>query len=604
MRNDAIHTGSTRFDLKIWAKLLPFFRDQKRRLILIGLMLLLPAITDALMPLFIRYAVNSFIVPGQYAGLGRFSLVYLAVILFQGLSVVIYSRQSMMVEMYSGRAMKHACFMHLQKLPLAYYNVNSVGYILARVMSDTDHICGLVAWGFNSFVWNILYLLAATACMYALDVRMALIVTAVLPAVLILTIIFQPKILRARRRVRHANAMISGSFNENINGAKTAKTLVIEDRLCREFRSITDEMYTQSVKASRLGAIYVPLISCACAMTVAFILKSSGTMVMDGSLDYGVLSAFIAYAVSILDPVSEIASIFTQFLDVQVSIERVDALLHEKITIADSPEIEEAYGTVFDPKPERCPPIRGAVSFDHVWFRYPDAPDNDYVLEDICLDIPAGTTVAIVGETGAGKSTLVNLACRFFEPTKGCVRIDGVDYRTRSQNWLHSNLGYVQQSPHLFSGTIRENIRYGRLDATDQEVEAAAKLVFADTVAAKMKLGYDAPVGEGGDLLSTGEKQLVSFARAVLANPPIFILDEATSSIDTETELLIQNAISKILEGRTSFIIAHRLSTIRSADLILVVENRRILERGSHAELMAAKGRYYNLYTSMMIQEE
>jgi ATP-binding cassette subfamily B protein len=281
----------------------------------------------------------------------------------------------------------------------------------------------------------------------------------------------------------------------------------------------------------------------------------------------------------------------------------VDALLHEPVTITDPPEIEAVYGDAFHPKTENYPPIHGDIEFDHVWFRYPDAPEDDFVLEDICLHIPAGTTVAIVGETGAGKSTMVNLACRFFEPTKGCIRIDGVDYRARSQHWLHANLGYVQQSPHLFSGTIRENIRYGKLDATDLEIEAAAKLVSADRVAAKLEQGYDTPVGEGGDMLSTGEKQLVSFARAILADPPIFILDEATSSIDTETEQLIQNAISKILHGRTSFIIAHRLSTIHSADLILVVENRRIVERGNHETLMAAKGRYYTLYTSMMIQD-
>ena len=596
--------GSSRFDLKIWAKMLPFFRSQKKRLLYIGVMMLLPALTDALMPLFMRYAVNHFIVPGRYDGLGVFALVYLCVIFVQGLAVVIYSRQSMKVEMYSGRDMKRACFLRLQKLPLSYYNANSVGYILARVMSDTNRICGLVAWGFNVFVWNGLYLLAATVCMFALNVRMALIVTAVIPVAIVLTAVFQPKILRARRRVRHANSMITSAFNENINGAKTAKTLVIEPKLSAEFAGVTDEMYTQSVRSARLGAIYVPLISCACAVAVALILKVSGTMVLNGTLDYGVLSAFIAYTVSILDPVSEIASIFTQFLDVQVNIERVDALLHEAVTVTDTPEIEAVYGDAFNPKTENYPPIRGEINFDHVWFRYPDAPEDDYVLEDVCLHVPAGTTVAIVGETGAGKSTLVNLACRFFEPTRGAVRIDGADYRTRSQHWLHANLGYVQQTPHLFSGTIRENIRYGRLDATDAEVEAAARLVSADTVAEKMPLGYDTPVGEGGDLLSTGEKQLVSFARAVLADPPIFILDEATSSIDTETEQLIQNAISTILHGRTSFIIAHRLSTIRSADLILVVENRRILERGSHDALMAARGRYWKLYTSMKLQDQ
>jgi len=315
----------------------------------------------------------------------------------------------------------------------------------------------------------------------------------------------------------------------------------------------------------------------------------------------GVLSAFVAYAIITIDPVIWVSGVIAEVVSAQVGVERVTGLLAEEITIKDTPEVIEKYGDTFAPKRDNWERVLGGVTFDDVTFMYPDGDEN--VLENFSLDIPSGTTVAIVGETGAGKSTIVNLACRFYEPTEGRVLIDGKDARERSQLWLHSSLGYVLQDPHLFSGTIMDNIRYGKLDATDDEVIAAAKIVSADVVADRMPEGYDAQVGEGGDKLSTGEKQLVSFARAVLANPPIFVLDEATSSIDTETELLIQNAISHMLEGRTSFIIAHRLSTISHADIILVVEDGKIVERGTHAELIAAGGHYNDLYTAMRLEE-
>jgi ATP-binding cassette subfamily B protein len=276
-------------------------------------------------------------------------------------------------------------------------------------------------------------------------------------------------------------------------------------------------------------------------------------------------------------------------------VERVTDLLEKSPGITDRPEVEEKYGDTFNPKKENWEPIIGDVEFRDVTFRYPDGHRN--ILEHFNLHVPTGTYAAIVGETGAGKSTLVNLVCRFFEPTAGEILIDGKDYRQRSQLWLHSAFGYVLQSPHLFSGTIRENIRYGRLDATDEEVENAARIVHADKIILKLEKGFDTEAGEGGDRLSTGEKQLISFARAVLADPRIFILDEATSSIDTEMEMLLQEAIHTLLKGRTSFVIAHRLSTIRGADVILVVDDGKIIERGTHSQLMKERGHYFELYT-------
>ena len=339
--------------------------------------------------------------------------------------------------------------------------------------------------------------------------------------------------------------------------------------------------------------LFIPLVLFFGTMAVSIVLLRGGYMVLDQALELATLSAFTAYAVSIFDPIQMTAANLAEFISLQASIERVTDLMDEQPQIQDTPEVIEKYGDAFHPKRENWEPLRGEIEFRDVTFRYPDGGEN--VLEHFSLHIPQGTTVAIVGETGAGKSTLINLACRFFEPTEGQILIDGVDYRQRSQLWLHSNIGYVLQNPHLFSGSVRENIRYGKLDATDEEVEAAARAVSADTVVSKLENGWDSDVGEGGDRLSTGEKQLISFARIVLKNPSIVILDEATSSIDTETEILIKEALDIMLKDKTAFMVAHRLSTIRNADRILYIANKGIAESGTHEELMKLKGLYYQL---------
>ena len=604
MRDVVDEQVSRSISLKIWAKLLPFFKPLKGRIIAVIVLMLLSAGVDAVIPLFTRYAVNNFVTPQTTRGIFSFTLAYLSVILFQALTTVLYTRQGMIIEMNMGKHMKDSCFTHLQKLPISFYNSTSVGYILARVMSDTNRISGMIAWVGAMFFWHLFYLIGIFVSMFLLDIKMALIVTAVIPVFILVTLIFQPRLLKANRRMRRANSHIISSFNENINGAKTSKTLVIEDKNCRDFSGITDEMYVASIRETRLNAVFLPLITFVGSLAVAMVLYRSGLAVMAGGLDLGLLAAFIAYAFAILDPISHVARHVSEVMAAQVNIERVMSLLSQPLTVTDTAAVQAEYGDVFDPKTENWPPITGEIEFRDVWFKYPDAAADDYVLEDINIKIPAGATVAIVGETGVGKSTFVNLACRFFEPSRGSILIDGTDYRERSQLWLHRNLGYVQQSPHLFSGTLRDNLLYGKLDATEAQIKRAAQLSCVDVLAQKLPLGYDTEVGEGGDKLSTGEKQLVSIGRAIIADPPIFVLDEATSSIDSETELLIQNAIANALSGRTAFIIAHRLSTIRNADMILLIEGRSIVEQGGHEELMAQKGRYYRLYKAMMIKDE
>ena len=593
---------TAKFSTRVWARLFPYLKKVRKHMLAVLIFMFVSALTEASYPLFTSHAVNGFIIPGTTKGLLPFVLAFLGLILFEGITVVLFSRQSITVEMFMGKMLKRDCFVHLQQLPVSFYSTTSVGFLLARVMSDTDRISGMVAWGFAHAAWNVCYIIGAFIFMFTQSWRLALLLLAVIPLIVLVNWYFQRLILAVNRRVRSTNARITGAYNEGITGAKASKTLVIEDKNIEEFSAITAAMYRQSVKSAQLSAMLLPLVLFFGAVAVGAVLYRGGILVMDQLLDYGILAAFISYAVGIIEPVVQTAGVFTEMVSAQVGVERVTALLDAPLTITDTPEVIEKYGDVFHPKRENWEIINGEITFDHVWFKYPDGDEN--ILEDFSLHIPAGTTVAIVGETGAGKSTLVNLACRFYEPTSGRVLIDGRDYRERSALWLHSALGYVLQDPHLFSGTVMENIRYGRLEATDAEVLAASKLVSTDVVAAKLPDGYQTQVGEGGDRLSTGEKQLVSFARAILADPPIFVLDEATSSIDTETELLIQNAISHILQGRTSFIIAHRLSTIRRADLILVVDDGKIIERGTHEELIAKRGRYAALCRAMQLEED
>ncbi len=589
------------FDITIWKRLIPILKVYKGAFAGMIVFNSLTAVMDILIPLFQGYAIRAFITKDTLQGLVPFIVAYVIVLLIQFGCVTAFGRNSMFIEMNFGRDMRRDLFHHLQNLSFSYYNVTPVGFILSRVMNDTNRIAGMIAWQVPDILWALVYVGGTFLAMLLLNWKLAILVLLVVPAIAILTWKFQDKILHWNRIVRRTNSRLTGAFNEGITGAKTIKTLSTEERSTADFESLTGEMYHAAVKAERLNAVFIPMVLFASSLAVAIVLLRGGYMVLDQALEIATLSVFCTYAVGIFEPIQMTASSIAEFISLQASIERVTGLLDEVPTVIDTPAVIEKYGDAFHPKRENWEPIRGEIEFRDVTFRYPDGGEN--VLEHFNLKIPAGTTVAIVGETGAGKSTLVNLACRFFEPTEGQILVDGRDYRERSQLWLHSNIGYVLQNPHLFSGSIRDNIRYGRLDATEEEIMAAAKAVSADLVAAKLDQGWDSDVGEEGDRLSTGEKQLISFARAVLADPRIFVLDEATSSIDTQTEQYIQNAIDHLLRDRTSFLIAHRLSTIRKADLILVVRDGKIVERGTHLELLRKRGYYHDLYTKQFAEE-
>lgn len=589
------------FRLKVWAKMLPFFKPYKKYFaITLGLNILLAGV-DVLTPLFQSYAIDHFIVPDTLEGIGVFAFAYISMIVMQTISVYWSVHAATTIEMCVGKDLKWAQFEHLQTLSFSYYNTTPVGYIHARVMSDTLKIAGVAAWGLVDMFWAFLYVVSVFVIMFALNAQLAMILLVIVPCIAVITVVFQNKILHWNRRVRKINSQITSAYNEGITGVKTSKSMGIEKDNEEAFFERTSDMYRSAGKAAKLNAVYIPTILLFGSAAAAFVLYRGGYMVQQDLIKLGTLSVFISYAVVIFEPIQQLARLLADLISCQANIERVMDLLEQTPDVTDRTDVIEKYGDNFRPRKENWEKIKGDIVFEDVSFRYPDG--KEYVLEHFNLHIPAGMNVAIVGETGAGKSTLVNLVGRFFEPTKGRILIDGVDYRERSQLWLHSQIGYVLQNPHLFSGTVRENIRYGRLDATDEEVEAAARSVSADEIVKKLKDGYDSDVGESGGRLSVGEKQLISFARAILAEPAIFVLDEATSSIDTVSEQLIQEATDKLLKGHTSFVIAHRLSTIRKADLILVVKDGKIIEQGTHAELLGGKGYYHDLYYKQFEEE-
>lgn len=582
-------------------KLLPYLKPYRPIVFSMVFLGLAGGLVDIILPLFQRYALNRFIAKGALDTLGSFILAYLLVLAFQVVANTISAYQACQIEMYVGRDMKRASFDHLQTLAFSYYNQNSVGYIHARVMSDTNRIGSLVSWGLMDGIWNLSYILGAVAVMLTIHLKLALWVLAIVPLTALAAAFFQKKLVVLNRRIREINSRITGGFNEGITGAKTTKTLVIEEKMEQDFGETTSEMKRTSVHTMHYRALFSSMISFSSSLALAVVLWRGGIITLQGVIEIGTLSVFMSYALGMMEPVQWIVRAISDLITVQVNVERFTRLMETESDVRDTPEVVARYGDSFHPLKENWEPLYGDITFEDVSFKYPDG--DEYVLEHFNLHVPQGTNVAIVGETGAGKSTLVNLVCRFFEPTAGRILIDGKDARERSQLWLHSNIGYVLQTPHLFSGTVLENLRYGNPDATIEQIEAAVKSVSADSVIARMDKGYDSDVGEGGDLLSTGEKQLLSFARAILANPRIFVLDEATSSIDTVTEKLIQDAIEHLMKGRTSFVIAHRLSTIRQADVILVVHDGKIIEQGTHLELLAKKGAYYNLYTRQFQEE-
>ncbi len=592
---------SQKFDFSLWKRLLVIAKPYHKYLWMIVLFMSLSAVCDVIFPQLTGYAIDHFIARHTTEGMGGFIATYMGTLAVQTLCIYSFLYLSGKVEVGVCYLIRRLGFQKLQELPFSYYDRMPVGYLLSRMTTDTQRLADTIGWSLLDLVWGVVFLIVCSIQMFILHWRLAAVIVLVIPPLALISAYFQKRILAAHRQTRKINSKITGAFNEGIMGAKTTKTLVREEKNIEEFGELTRDMKKYSVRAASLSALFLPIVVSLGSLATAYALYEGGTEVLLSTLSLGTLQVFISYTLQFFQPVRDIARIFAELQSSQAAAERVLSLLATEPEIKDSPEVVERFGDNFHPKRENWPELHGDITFEDVSFRY---ADGEKVLSHFNLHVRAGESIALVGETGSGKSTIVNLLCRFYEPTEGRILIDGVDYRERSLLWLQSHLGYVLQQPHMFSGTIRDNIRYGRPEATEEEVVRAARLANAHSFISRLPKGYDTYVGEGGSLLSSGEKQLVSFARAVLVDPALFILDEATSSVDTHSEALIQEAITDILKGRTSFMIAHRLSTVRQADRILVISDGRIIEEGTHDQLIVKQGYYYDLYTGQFQDEQ
>ncbi len=579
-------------DLKLWKDVLKQAKPFSRTMWILGIVMVLVAGLDSIFPLLSKYAIDHFIVPKQYNGITGFSILYLCVLVLNTVFVFLLIALAGKIETGMNYNLRKSINQRLQELSFSYYDKTPTGWIVSRVVSDISRLGDVVAWGIVDTVWGLALMVGITVVIFILNWKLALLVITVVPLLIFASTKFHVTILKNYRKVRRFNSMITNSFSECIHGAKTTKTLVREEANLAEFQTLNTDMYRYSVKAAVTSALFMPTVLVISAIGTGLVIWVGGNSVLSKAIGYGTFVAFISYTFQFFDPISHVARIFAELQSAQAAAERVFSLLNTEPDIKDNVEYTDYW---------QQRKMHAGIDIDNISFAYKEGKP---VFNDFTLNIKSGESVALVGETGTGKTTLVNLICRFYEPQKGTIRIDNTDYREVPLKWIHSNLGYVQQVPHLFQGTIMENIRYGRLSATDEEVIEAATKVNADGFIQELPDTYKYQVGEGGNLLSTGQKQLLSFARVVLANPSLLILDEATASIDTETEALVQDAIHLVLEDRTSIIVAHRLSTIRQVDRILVMHKGKIIEQGNHAELIQQKGHYFNLYMNQFVLEE
>ena len=575
--------SNTRIDGKILSRMLKLARPYWKWFIGFILAIIMVSSLDSYFTFLSKRIVDEGILAGNQDALIHILMIYSALILVQAGGVFAFIYLVAIVGERIRYDLRREMFNHLQELSLSYYSKTPVGWIISRVTSDTERVADLLTWGVIDSAWAIMNILTSMIFMLLINWRLALIVFVSLPILLYVAIEFRKRILSQFRIVRKLNSEITGAYNENITGVRVVKALGREQENLREFGQLSGSMYRAGYRAAWLSALFLPAVQLISAFALGSIIWYSGARTVSGGITIGGIQAFISYITFMMWPIQDLARVFAEMQRSIASAERIFSLIDSE------PEIKDLPGAI-DPGS-----IQGDIAFDHVTFYYED--ENIPVLDDFNLQVKRGENIALVGSTGGGKTTTVNLLCRFYEPKEGNIYIGGRDYREFSMHALQSRIGIVPQTPHLFSGTIRENIQYGCLNATAEEIENAAKIVGAHDFIIRFEHSYDEQVGEGGGKLSVGQKQLISLARAVLANPEIFIMDEATSSVDTITEALIQKGMESLMEGRTSFIIAHRLSTIKKADRILVIEDGKIVEMGTHRELLLQKGKYYQLYT-------
>jgi ATP-binding cassette subfamily B protein len=578
--------GARRFDLRAWRELLGFLLRYRREVILLVVQALLTAGIDASFPLVTRYVVDEVVAHGAEARLLGPMAVRLGLMAALAGCIFIFIRLAGRLATHVAHDIRVAAFARLQQMSFSFYDRRPAGWLLARMTADCDRLARILAWGLLDVAWGLALMVGIAGALLVLSWKLALVALAVVPLLVLTSLFFQRRILASARRVRRANSRLTAAITEDIAAVRTTKALVREEDSRSEFADLATDMYEASVRNALQSALYLPLILTIGSIGVALVLANGSGAVSAGALSVGTLVAFVECVLRFFDPVNEMAATFAQLQMAQAAAERVLGILHSE------PEIRDAAGVV-----DRSAARAGRIELRDVSFAYADGAP---VLHEVNLVIEPGTTVALVGPTGGGKTTLAALACRFYEPTSGEVLVDGTDYRSLALSWWRAQVAVVQQQPFLFTGTVRDSIRYGRLAASDEEVEAAALLAGAHDAILGLPQGYETQVGERGSQLSTGQAQLVSIARALLTDAALLVLDEATSSVDAETERRIQQGLGRVMTGRTCLVIAHRLSTIRSADLIIVVDGGRIVDRGRHDELLLRDG----LYRDLVLEQE
>ena len=590
----------------VWKKILKLVLKRKKHIILMIISVIILAVLDVLTPFLNSQVIKVFFSENpDFSKKWLYISLYIIGALLYMIVIYMFLRQAGHVEVEVGYEIRKEAFEKLQELPFSYYDKTPSGWIMARLTSDSRKLSEIISWGMVDLFWALFTMMGVLVMIYITNWRLALIITVLTPIMLLISIYFRKVILNAYRNVRKTNSKITGSFNESIMGAKTTKTLCLEESRNTEFKTLTKNMKHQSISAIIRSSLFWPIILVLGYLGVGVTLGvgSAGVLGIIGGIviTVDILYLFTNYTTLFFDPVMGIARVLSDMQQAQASAERIIGLIETPLDIYDTESVKSIYGTILSPKRENWEEIEGNVEFKNVTFSY---TQKEVVLKNFNLTVKKGTSVALVGTTGAGKSTIVNLLCRFYEPTNGEILIDNKNYKERSISWLHEKLGYVLQTPHLFNGTIKENVAYGKKDASLEEIIDACKKAQAHEFIENLPNKYDTEVGEGGSKLSLGERQLISFARAIIKDPKILILDEATSSIDTETEVKIQQVMNEFMSGRTTFIVAHRLSTIINADLILVISNGEIKEQGTHKELLKLKGDYYNLYKKQFISDQ
>ena len=593
--------GLKKVQLSTWKRVIDIVFQNKSHLVKLGLFMAGITVLDIIFPQLNRYAIDVFFIEKNMVTLIPFIIISVLVASGFGLLVWAFIKKAILIEATVSHELRRQAFDNLQRLSFSYFDKTPQGWVMARMTSDASRLSEVISWGLLDMLWAFFSMIFITVALLATNIRLGLIIVTIIPIMFLISQFFRKRILTQERLSKKHNSHVTAQFSEAFLGAKTTKSLVIETENFTDFYQSTGNLKRAGIKSIMLSAVYTSLLLVIAYVAVSVTMVTGSIAVLDQIITVGTLQLIIAYTINFFEPMLVISEKIADLQNAQASAERIVELIETQPEIVDKKEVEDTYGSLLHTKKDNWETIQGQVSFKDLTFYY---KEDEIILDHFNLDVKKGQNVALVGHTGSGKTTLINLLSRFYEPRSGSIEIDGKDYRDRSLQWLHQQLGYVLQSPQLFSTSIKENILYGRLDATDEEVIEASKAIGLHPFIMTLEKGYDSEVGEGGNLLSIGQKQLISFARALIANPRILILDEATSSIDSESELIIQEATKTILKDRTSFIVAHRLSTIVEADIIVMLEMGKIIEKGTHEELIAKKGHYYQLYKNQFFSQQ